>query len=198
MSVLGIGLSAAGHDEEALSVREAELSMLRRIGGSERSMLVVQNNLAVTYEQLMRHEDAMRIRQGVYSGRLKLFGEEDEETLRAANNYALSLLKLQRYTEVKSLLRRTLPVARRVFEKNHITTLGMESIYAEALYSDPGAALDDLREAVNTLEDKERAARRILGGTHPLAVDFGRHLQKSRAALRARETPPSPPPAGSV
>ena len=75
---------------------------------------------------------------------------------------------------------------------------GMESIYAEALYSDPGAALDDLREAVNTLEDKERAARRILGGTHPLAVDFGRHLQKSRAALRARETPPSPPPAGSV
>ena len=34
ISVLGNGLSVAGHDEEALSVREAELSLLRRVGAS--------------------------------------------------------------------------------------------------------------------------------------------------------------------
>ena len=82
-----------------------------------------------------------------------------------------------------------MPVARRVLEKHDVTTFGLESIYAEALYRDPDATLDDLREAVNTLENTERTARRILGGAHPLAVDFGRHLQRSRAALRAREQP---------
>ena len=30
-----------------------------------------------------------------------------------------------------------------------------------------GATLDDLREAVTTLEDTERIARRVLGGAHP-------------------------------
>ena len=55
---------------------------------------------------------------------------------------------------------------------------------------DPAATLDDLREAVTTLEDTERTARRVFGGAHPLASAIESHLQKSRAALRARETPP--------
>ena len=40
--------------------------------------------------------------------------------------------------------------------------------YARALYEDDGATLDGLREAVTTLEDVERTARRVLGGAHPL------------------------------
>ena len=43
----------------------------------------------------------------------------------------------------------------------------MIRLYAEALYSDTGATLDDLREAVTTLEDAKRIARRVLGGAHP-------------------------------
>ena len=50
-----------------------------------------------------------------------------------------------------------------------------------------GATLDDLREAVTTLEDVQRTARRVFGGTHPLTSMIERHLQNSRAALRARE-----------
>ena len=62
--------------------------------------------------------------------------------------------------------------------------------YARALYEDPGATLADLREAVTTLEDTERSARRTLGGAHPLAAGLSGHfLRKARAALRARETP---------
>ena len=52
-----------------------------------------------------------------------------------------------------------------------------------------GAKLRELREAVATLEDTERTARRVLGGTHPLTVDLEVELQYARAALRARETP---------
>ena len=66
----------------------------------------------------------------------------------------------------------------------------MRSIYARALYRADDATPDDLREAVTTFEDTERIARRVLGGAHPLTMNIGRDLQKSQAALRARETPP--------
>ena len=49
--------------------------------------------------------------------------------------------------------------------------------------------LDDLREAVNTLEDTGRIARRVLGGAHPLTEGIEEELRGSRAILRARETP---------
>ena len=55
-----------------------------------------------------------------------------------------------------------------------------------ALYMDTGATLGDLREAVTALEDAERAARRVLGGAHPLTAGIERCLLKARAALRAR------------
>ena len=56
---------------------------------------------------------------------------------------------------------------------------------------DPGATLDDLREAVTTLEETARIARRVLGGAHPTAVGIEHRLREARAALRARETPPT-------
>ena len=62
-------------------------------------------------------------------------------------------------------------------------------MYATALYRDPCATFDDLREAVAELEETERTARRVLGGTHPLTMVIERALQNARAALRARETP---------
>ena len=68
----------------------------------------------------------------------------------------------------------------------------MRSNYAIGLCKDDGATLDDLREAVTTLEETERTARRVLGGAHPLIKGFEDELQDARAALRAREeTQPS-------
>ena len=60
-------------------------------------------------------------------------------------------------------------------------------VYAEALYMDDRATLDDIREAVTTIKDTERIARRVLGGVHPLTIDIERELEKARAALTARE-----------
>ena len=119
------------------------------------------------------------------------YGEEDAETLREANNYAWNLLNAQRFEEAKALLRKPLPVAQRVLGESHELTLKMRWGYAQSLYRNPGATLDDLREAVTTLEDVERTARRVLGGAHPLTGGIERRLRDARAALRARETPPS-------
>ena len=78
-------------------------------------------------------------------------------------------------------------MARRVLGESRELTLKMRWVYAEALYKDDGATLDDLREAVTTLEDSERIARRVLGGSHPTTGGIERHLRDARAALRARE-----------
>ena len=64
----------------------------------------------------------------------------------------------------------------------------MRWLYAEALYEDPDATLDDLREAVATLEETERTARRVLGGAHPVTTGIEGRLGFARAALAARET----------
>ena len=63
----------------------------------------------------------------------------------------------------------------------------MRWAYAEALYKDPAATLDDLREAVRALEDLERTGRRVLGSSHPRVRAIEVSLGRSRAALRARE-----------
>ncbi len=84
------------------------------------------------------------------------------------------------------------PVARRVLGDSNETTLRMRRIYAGALYKDPSATLDDLREAVTTLEEAGRIARRVLGGAHPLTSAIERDLRNVRAALRAREEEETP------
>ncbi len=188
---LGNGLYLAKHNEDALSVIEASLSMKLRVGASEESILAAQGNLAITYAELGRGEEALRMRRDVYSGRMKLNGEEHVETLRAALNYASTLCDLRRYAEVKSLMRKMMPVARRVLGASHDLTLKMRWNYARALHEDVGATLDELREAVDTLGDTERIARRVLGGAHPVTAGIEDDLRDARAALRARETPPS-------
>ena len=144
------------------------------------------------YQSLGRHEEALRIKRDVYSRWLRLGGEEHQSTLVAALNYSSSLVDLQRFEEAKWLLRKTIPVARRVFGEDNELTLKMRKIYAMALYKDPAATLDDLREAVTTLEETTRTARRVLGGAHPIVVAIEQSLRNARGALRARETPAAP------
>jgi tetratricopeptide (TPR) repeat protein len=187
MRQLGNGLNCANLHEDALSVQEAELATKRRLGVSEENILNVQGNLANSYQMLGRDEEALAMRTDLYSGFLKLKGEEHRATLHSAYNYANDLLRLQRFEEAKSLMRRTVPVARRVLGENDETRLRMRWMYATALYYDKGATLEDLREAVTTLEETARTARRVLGGAHPITVKIEHALPKARAALAARE-----------
>jgi len=188
MNLLGNGLISANHPD-AVTVKETELSTLRRLGAPEHHILVVQSNLANTYDMLGQRDRALSIEQEVYSGRLKLNGNSHEETLRAANNYATALFDLQRFKEGRKLLRKTIPLARRALGEEHRLTLKMRSTYAMAFCRDDDATLDNLREALTTLEEMERTVRRVLGGAHPFTVQVESFLRLSRAALAARETP---------
>ena len=101
------------------------------------------------------------------------------------------MVDLKRFEEGKSLYRKTIPVARRALGEGHDVTFRMRKGYARALCEDPAATVDDLHEAVTTLEDTVRIRRRVLGGSHPTTKGLERNLRDARAALAARE-PPSP------
>ena len=172
MNLLGRGLFAAEHHADALSVSEAELSWLRRRGASVNDILIVQSNIANTYAYLGRHEHALQLKRDVYSGRLRLNGEKHEDTLLEANNYSTALTRLDRFEEARSLLRKIIPIARRVLGESSDLTIRMRANYAIALYRNDSATLDDLREAVTTIEDTERIARRVFGGAHPIVSNI--------------------------
>ena len=59
----------------------------------------------------------------------------------------------------------------------------MRKMLAGALRVADGATLDDLRESVATLEETERTARRVFGGSHPLTRGIEQDLRKSRDTL---------------
>ena len=82
-----------------------------------------------------------------------------------------------------------MPVARGFLGESDRLMLKMRLNYATTLWMDAGATLDDLREAVSTLEETERTAWRVFGGDHPLTKGIELSLRNARAALAARETP---------
>jgi hypothetical protein len=196
MNVLGCGLSLAaraGHDEDASSVHEARLSVfetrlsiLRRHGVPREQTLPVLSHLTGLYQELERHEEAMRMARDAYDGHLEVYGGKHRGTLVAASEYAFSLFNLERFEEAKVLLRRTIPMARHVLGEENVTTLRMRGCYAETLYTNDDATLDEKREAVKELGETTRTARHVLGDAHPLTVQIEDTLGKSLASL-ARE-----------
>ena len=57
-----------------------------------------------------------------------------------------------------------------------------------ALYKDAAPSLDDVREAVTTLEETARIARRVFGGAHPLTAEIEELRSRlSRAGRRPRD-----------
>ena len=59
--------------------------------------------------------------------------------------------------------------------------------YAMAFYHDHGSTISDLHVAVETLEDLELTARRVLCSSHPLVERIGEGLREAQEVLRGRE-----------
>ena len=108
------------------------------------------------------------------------------------------LVRVQRFEEAKSLLRKTIPATRRVFGESDRLTLMMRKNHAKALYHDKSATLDDLREAVGTLEETAPIARRVFGGAHPTVAEMDESLQTARQLLILRSMAAMSPPTGSA
>ena len=188
MHVLLSGLCEAEEYEDALSVGEAQLSTLRRVGVIGENILVAQGALAVLYQNVGRNEEALHLRRDVYSRYLRLYGEEHEKTLRAANRYASSLIDLQRFKEAKSLFRKAIPVARRVLGEGDEITLRMGALYAMASRGDAVAGDRPERAAAGAwtpADEEELAALRRKAARR--AREEAARREREEAAERQRE-----------
>ena len=146
----------------------------------------MKSNLATTYGELGQLEKALSMERDIYSGSVKLLGEEHRDTFVSANNCASSLCQLRGFEEAKALFRKTVPVARRVLGESDDLTLKMRWTYAMALYKDPDTTLGDLREAVETLESVVRVWTRVLGKAHPETPKIKSALKDAHKALATR------------
>ena len=61
----------------------------------------MQSNLANSHQRLGRLEEALRRCKETYTLDIEVNGKEQEETLRAANNYASTLNVLKRFEEAR-------------------------------------------------------------------------------------------------
>ena len=167
MSLLGSGLSAAKHHEDALAIQEVELSMLRRIGAPESAILGTQGNLATAYQLLGRLEDALRLKRVVYRGVLQRYGEDSLEANTEALNLALALRKTGNNPEAKELLHARIPVAERSLGRENYVYFRLRWAYAKSLTDAADATFDDLVQAEALLDDTYTRFRRVMGDGHP-------------------------------
>ena len=77
-------------------------------------------------------------------------------------------------------------VARRALGDTHEKTIKMRWVNALALYMDDDATLDDLFEAVETLESVANSWKRIFGQAHPETPEVQGALKEAREALARR------------
>ena len=178
MRLLGNGLYAANHYEDALSVQEAELSMWRRLGAQEERLLIVQTNLAVTYRKLGRREEALRMFREMYAARSRLHGPRHRATFLSAGNLSDLMVESHLWDEAKQLLREQIPLALETFGPDDDETLRMRWRYALVLQIE-----GKYTEAVAILEDVARRYRRVFGISHPMTAKSQGVLEGARGRL---------------
>ena len=111
---------------------------------------------------------------------------EQAKILWSDSNYARFLKKHEEYDKAKSLHRRTIPMARRALGDSNDITLRMRWLYANCLCDYKNATLDDLVEAVETLEAVAKLWKRVKGERHPETPAVLEALKVAREKLRLR------------
>ena len=185
---LGSALCEGGHDEDALSVCETQLSMLQRdADASEEEILYVKSNLANSYGGLKRHEEALGLRRELYARAVAL-GYRADRILHDALDLAISLTNAGNRTEARSFIREQLPKARRALGEEHEIVLRFRSTYAHLISVFTGVTRDDLDEAVTILAELDPMTRRIYGPAHPFSATIQSHLKHFGKRLVAFDT----------
>ena len=191
MTELGNGLDAANHYEDALSVMEAEMSMLRRVGASEIDLLVAQNNLGCTYQRLGRLEDALQMKRDVYSGhsRHRDLGPLHQNTLKAALNLSTALVNAGDYAEARAFTRDQTELARRALGADHPVTLDFQWGYSRAFTLDKGVSAEQLGEVATALEKTLEVSQRVRGREHPQTCNIRNELTIAKTKEAIARTP---------
>ena len=132
----------------------------------------MKHNLARCYLQTGRLEEAARIFRLIYARRKVLAGATAISTIAAATQLARTLIELGRYDQVKSLV----PPLMRYGPGCRLT-------YAMAHYRPAEASRGDIFEAVAICEKLWSYQRRVLGPSHPDALEVLVELDRACMTL---------------
>ena len=107
------------------------------------------------------------MRREVYSGTLRIQGEDSLEALVETLNLALILQDTGNRPEAKELLRARIPVAERSLGRENYVYFRLRWTYAKSLADADDATFDDLVRAEAILDDTYTRFRRVMGDRHP-------------------------------
>jgi hypothetical protein len=113
---------AVVHFEKCLKVREA-------IGDNE-GAATAKCNIALAkskYEDGNKNEELMKAHQELYELRIAEYGEENEYTIDAGNDYAIYLRQANRCGEAREFLTKLLATSKQILGPHHNTTKKVES-----------------------------------------------------------------------
>jgi hypothetical protein len=191
MITLGNGL----HDvnaEEALSVFQSRLEILTRLRPTgpaptlDNSILATKTNVANCLLKLGRVAEGIAIQEEIYADHLKRHGTSHPETVRAGFSRAITLVNYGQFNRAKTFMRETdlITIFQRTYGADNPWTFQARGVYADALIRSNDTTPDDLREAVNILEDSTRRARRVLGTSHPEYIGYEQRRDIARERLK--------------
>ena len=187
MTVLANGLNDAQLIEESLVVYKAGLATAERVWPHLENV-VQRDNLASCYNDLGRHEEALRLHREIYAFETARNGFT-EGTLTTALNISMILCDTERYSEAAAFSSKGVGESTRLLGFDHDITLRLRSNYAMAIYMDPNSSLQDLTSAVETMEKVLRVRRRVFGDCPRTTSDTWRTEAAQAILAERRETP---------
>ncbi|KAK1580742.1 uncharacterized protein LY79DRAFT_560793 [Colletotrichum navitas] len=161
-----------GHWKETEKRLVQTLELRRRILGEENlDTIMTINNLAITYQEQGRLEEAESLQGSILEICMRAFGEAHYNTLTTMNNIAITHRQQGRWEEAERLQGNLLKIYIRVFgEEDPTTLIGMNNL--AVMYHDQGR----WEEAERLQDSVLKIRRRVLGEEHPYTLSSMRNL----------------------
>ena len=121
-----------------------------------------------------------------YESYVEKFGETHTETLGLALDLAITFRQTDKNADAKSFLRGRVLIADRFLGREKMLSLRLRWVYANSLTDSADATIDDLVEAVETLESVAKSWKRVMGERHPETVKVLNASKSARAPAPAR------------
>ena len=132
----------------------------------------------MAYHRIGRPEEALVIEREIYA---------KTRDMNTAINLSSSLMHLGKHSEARSFSAQRIKESKRKFGPDHNTTLMLQQIFAQAIYHDRDASLDDVTRAVDILESLLQKRRQVLGSAHRITADSQKDLDRARLVLAAHQ-----------
>ena len=163
-----------GLTDEALTLQHGVEIIQSLMGSAHSDVLVLQNNLATTYEKAGRLNEAITLFEQVLADRIRILGDKHPDTLASRNNLAGAYLAANRPEESIALYEQVLTDRIGILSDDHPDTLASRNNLAYA-YQSIGCFTKAISQVQQVLADSIR----ILGEDHPRTLTARNNLAYS-------------------